>query len=724
MRCFHCMKELTGNVKFCPYCGKTVDEPNLPHHLVEGTVLNGRYYVGNPLGEGGFGITYVGFDLVLKIKVAIKEYFLSGCANRSHTFSNEVTPGCGSQSELFEKGKERFLQEAQSVAQFSQESGIVDVRDYFTENNTAYIVMEYIEGVTLFQYLRDNGVMKADRLINYMLPIMQTLEKMHTHNIIHRDISPDNIMVSKDGSLKLLDFGAARYFSGSAVQTMSVVIKQSYAPYEQYRRNGNQGPWTDVYGLCATIYKCITGIAPPDALDRIVKDELKPPAQLGADISPKTEQALLRGLEIYPENRWQSVGQLINALAADEQPNVIIEEPQKTVAADDLITPKRHSFRRATLIIYAAAAVALAVFAVFVFTPFFAKQTDSEPQAESKQSFSEITIPLYNAASAPNEVITATQAEASSSAEEISADEKPSSFAEKTTSAESEKHSAGETQEIIKEFTDETTLSARYYHAVGLKTDGSLISAGWNKFGQCNIDSWTNISAVATGYGHTLGLKNNGTVVAVGDNAKGQCNVGEWKNIISVSGGYMHSVGLKADGTVVATGLNDYGQCNVSGWKNIVAVSAGYSHTVALKSDGTVVATGWNEYGQTDLGGWKDIVSVCAEGVVTLGLKSDGTVASAGDNAHGQRNITGWKNIVSVGEGDWHTAGLKSDGTVVAAGDNADGQCNVSGWNNIVAISVGAFSTYGLRSDGTVVATGRNKYGQCDVSGWTDIRLP
>ena len=217
-------------------------------------------------------------------------------------------------------------------------------------------------------------------------------------------------------------------------------------------------------------------------------------------------------------------------------------------------------------------------------------------------------------------------------------------------------------------------------HTVGLKRDGTVVAAGDNDYGQCDVSGWNDIIAVSAGHYDTVGLKRDGTVVAVGDNDYGQCDVSGWSDIIAVSAGRLHTVGLKRDGTVVATGSNNFGQCDVSGWSDIIAVSAGEYHTVGLKRDGTVVAVGYNDDGRCDVSVWSDIIAVSAGGYHTVGLKKDGTVVAVGDNDYGQCDVSGWRDIIAVSAGINHTVGLKKDGTVVAVGDNFNGQCNVSGW--------------------------------------------
>lgn len=364
MHCFHCMHELPAGVAtgFCPRCGKLAQEANAPHQLASGTILNNRYLVGNVIGEGGFGITYIGFDRSLDMRVAIKEYYPSSCANRLSNYSNDVTITYGDGYDYFVNGQERFLKEAKSIAKFTDDNGIVDVRDYFTANNTAYIVMEYLEGIDLRRYIRQYGVFRPDAIFRLMLPIMRALEKIHGAGIIHRDISPDNIMYLHDGTLKLTDFGAARQFSDYELKTMSVVLKPGYAPYEQYSRKGNQGPWTDVYSLCATIYTCITGKTPPDSLDRSRGEALVPPSALGVHISPALESILLRGMALPIEGRIHTAGELKQLTENALRGNMPVH-PGKQPQPE---TPKPKS-KAAAIIALVSAVVVVAGLIIFVF---------------------------------------------------------------------------------------------------------------------------------------------------------------------------------------------------------------------------------------------------------------------------------------------------------------------------------------------------------------------
>lgn len=297
----------------CPACRLTAGNyvPS-PHHLPPGTVLLDRYLVGRVLGEGGFGITYIGCDLRLELKVAIKEYYPVDRATRNASASLEVTSFIGPSARSFERGKHKFLGEAQVMARMDKQQVIVGVRDFFEVNNTAYIVMEYIEGTTFRDLVEQRGGgIPPDELFVMLEPLFKALSHMHEAGLIHRDISPDNLML-ECGRVRLLDFGCARE-AAHGTETMTIALKHGYAPLEQYQQKG-QGPWTDIYALCATIYYCLTGKAPPQALDRIAEDNLLLPSKLGIPITPKQEQALLKGLSIQPRRRFQTAEELHAAL--------------------------------------------------------------------------------------------------------------------------------------------------------------------------------------------------------------------------------------------------------------------------------------------------------------------------------------------------------------------------------------------------------------------------
>ena len=277
------------------------------YSLQRNTGLIGRYVIQKVLGQGGFGITYLGIDKLYGNKVAIKEYYPQKIAMRKAQYEDVVTVTSIEEKNNYNKGKKRFLDEAQVMARFNKNEGIVKILDFFEANNTAYIVMEYLEGITLKQYLGKYGVIQFRNLIEMMLPLLEALIEIHSQGLIHRDISPDNIMVQHNGKLKLMDFGAARDYTESGNKSLTVILKPGYAPPEQYQTHGVQGPWTDIYALCATIYKCLTGITPPDAIARVMDDKFKEPDQLDGKLSPDIKKILWKGMNIFPEERYQDI---------------------------------------------------------------------------------------------------------------------------------------------------------------------------------------------------------------------------------------------------------------------------------------------------------------------------------------------------------------------------------------------------------------------------------
>jgi len=320
--CMSCFTQHAAPTNPCPVCGYDETAQELPLHILRPrTILNGKYLLGKVLGQGGFGITYIGWDLNLDIKVAIKEYYPSGFVTRetSSAGTSTVQPFTGSQGDFFLKGREKFINEAKTLAKFFALPGIVSIKDYFQENGTAYISMEYIEGQTLKDYLSQmGGRLPAGQIFEMMKPVMSSLAEIHSVGLIHRDISPDNIMISKEGHMKLLDFGAARDFTDSGNQSMSIMLKPGFAPEEQYRSRGVQGPWTDVYALSATIYKCITGVTPEESVERVHEDQVRPPSMLGIPVDPSQETALMIGMAVLQKNRFQGVSELYNALYAPQ----------------------------------------------------------------------------------------------------------------------------------------------------------------------------------------------------------------------------------------------------------------------------------------------------------------------------------------------------------------------------------------------------------------------
>ena len=318
LTCYKCFHPL-NHPGFCPKCGynNSAYHPQ-PHYLLPGTVLHGRYLLGTALGEGGFGITYSGFDTALDRRVAVKEFFPQGSVWRESEKSAEVSCLTSSSQQLiFKNGKLKSLQEAKSLAKLDDIGAIVRVLDFFEENNTAYIIMEYVEGVTLKAYAkRSSETMSPEEAVTLLLPVMHALKIMHRRGFVHRDISPDNIMLPPAGDAKLLDFGAVKAVTDVAGNaTEHPVVKRGFSPIELYSNKGLIGPWSDVYAMCATIFYLVTGKPLPEPVERMENDTVIISALRGK-LSPALQTALLHGLSIQPGKRCQSMDELIDSLTA------------------------------------------------------------------------------------------------------------------------------------------------------------------------------------------------------------------------------------------------------------------------------------------------------------------------------------------------------------------------------------------------------------------------
>lgn len=280
------------------------------------TILNGKYEIRHLLGAGGFGMTYLAEDKSLRQMVVLKEYFPPQLTRREEEGNALVLPREKKDLRTFQKGKADFLLEARRMSKLFKVPAVVKILDWFEENNTAYLVMEQVRGISLESYMERMEVpFSFERAWEMLEPVAKALEKVHALGIIHRDLNPSNLMVQEDGTIKVIDFGAARKYLDNE-KTMTVLVKRGYAPLEQYMHKGKQGPWTDVYALCATLYEMITGVRPDPSISRAKKDELFLPSSYGAEISPEEEAALTRGLELDYRKRFPDMKALAAGFSA------------------------------------------------------------------------------------------------------------------------------------------------------------------------------------------------------------------------------------------------------------------------------------------------------------------------------------------------------------------------------------------------------------------------
>lgn len=378
--CYSCFREYE-NSAVCPHCGVDIsDQPRkYPHALSPGTIVGGQYIIGRVLGQGGFGITYAAQDYNSKNLVAIKEFLPEQFAARNG--SKQVNLYSAQHENDFKFGKENFLAEAKTLSQFNGLPNICDIYSYFEENGTAYFVMEYVDGISMSDYMKSKGGrLDVEEAKALLIPVMKALGNVHAKGIIHRDIAPDNIMVCPDGKVTLIDFGAARYSMGEKSRSLDVILKHGFAPKEQYTRHGRQGPYTDVYAIAATFYYAITGKLPPEAIDRINNEEVILPSALGAKISEAEEDALLKGLSVEAPARYQSMAEFIAALTGETH-----SEPKTAEAPAakkrDISLPQQISLKPKYL---AAAAIALVVIIIAAF--LMGRGSGSSPAAQHSGS--------------------------------------------------------------------------------------------------------------------------------------------------------------------------------------------------------------------------------------------------------------------------------------------------------------------------------------------------
>lgn len=318
--CYNCMEQIANDkITICPNCGKPLVSQRISDkYLVPGTVLQGKFIVGNPLGAGGFGNTYIGYNKLLLHKVAIKEYYPEQYSMRAAD-GITVTASEASMRSRFRVGLQQFLEEARSVASLQDIKGVVSIYTFFEENGTGYIVMEYMEGMDVRTILKKSG-----NKIDYewsrkvILTVLYTLRDIHKRGVLHRDIAPDNIFVTNEGVIKLIDFGAARHATALANMRQEIILKQGYAPIEQYSRNAKQGPYTDIYAVAALFYRMLTGMKPLPANERLSKDSIIPPSKMGIAIPEQAECAIMICLSVQPEYRLQSADEFIEALDGKE----------------------------------------------------------------------------------------------------------------------------------------------------------------------------------------------------------------------------------------------------------------------------------------------------------------------------------------------------------------------------------------------------------------------
>lgn len=351
--------------------------------LVPGTVLKERYQIEGILGEGGFGITYEGQHLEYDCKVAIKEYFPFGLASRDYADSNQNLHIFRGENDEYERGKKRFLNEAEILKEYQYLQGIVTVMDCFESNLTAYIVMEYVEGVTLQQYVKENGSLSYQELLQLLEPVMKSLAQIHRRGVIHKDISPSNLLIGLDNQARLIDFGAADLLENRYKGNNTVILKTGYAPPEQYLAEGKQGAWTDVYAMSAMMYMALIGKSPVDAVARLQGTELQPSVQEINGLENWQRKALVTGMELKISNRYKNMEELLDALTVCPLREDENTKYQRTISKDvkhqvETLNEEYKTFRKGAVIL-----VCLLLLGVVLWSPWKRYEDDRKDTAQS-----------------------------------------------------------------------------------------------------------------------------------------------------------------------------------------------------------------------------------------------------------------------------------------------------------------------------------------------------
>lgn len=333
--CLGCMRQMDKN-EACSYCGLVQKDyhPN-PRCLMPGTVLMNRYMLGKVLGEGSFGITYIGWDMVLSIPVAVKEYFPTSYVSRDVLCSSDMHIYVYEKKNAvdYKKQLRGFYKEAQLLSRFRNLDSIVSVRDFFYANGTAYIIMEYIEGMSLKEYIKREGHLSGEQTLSLLKPVLLDMDKIHKMGIIHRDISPDNLILNEEGKLIVIDFGSARMKNMDWTKTITVMFKRGFSPEEQYHSKGKQGAYTDIYALCAVMYYMLTGIVPEESVSRMIRDKLMPLTSMKhIHLTYEQKSAIMKGMSVNIKARFQDLEGLYVALFSQGQSKVITGKHKRSIA--------------------------------------------------------------------------------------------------------------------------------------------------------------------------------------------------------------------------------------------------------------------------------------------------------------------------------------------------------------------------------------------------------
>ena len=765
--CRGCMCEMNPPQRICPICGydNGQEEKRSEKCLPEHTILQGRYLLGRVLGEGGFGITYLALDLKEEQAVAIKEYFPVGLASRAgqHTGkkAKTVLVMAGEAGIHYKEGLQKFARESQTLARFRELPGIVTARDFFFENDTAYLVMEYVKGQSLKEYMvwysqnnTKGDPMEYQVALALLEPVLHSLIEIHKAGIIHRDISPDNILVDDEAKVTLIDFGAARQeVRRNEMRSMTIMVKHGYAPEEQYRTHGEQGPWTDVYALCATLYHMISGRLPEESIERLYQDAVVPlkSLPLSVPVPEEISDVIEKGMAVRKGKRYQTAEALYtdlqNAWQAvrkrqeaerirkrDEEEQRRQEEQRRREAGKKREEERNAAERRQKELLRAKRELEekkrdeerriIQEKERERRRKLEEKRRDEEKriiqeqekEAETRNKYlqneikrrweileikgkwgasgvfilSVLVIFIYTFSTMKREQSVETAKLAESGTE-----------TEMITEVAEEVVTEVDTEAVIAEATEAVTEAAEtstYTELEREETEAETLRQLFVKESEAAEDK----TAVDLPDTEEEYYQEAVKAQQAGDTAQAAImfgKAGDYRDARDRSMELWSEVVVREDGII-----------SVNPYRSSPSI-------LAVKEDGTVCTTDEKYKGVED---WTDIVSVSAGAEHCLGLRADGTVVACGDNLFGEGDVSDWTDIVSISAGFCDSVGLKSDGTVVTCAGDTDMEEDVSVWKDIVAISVYYTDVVGLKTDGTVVTSGDGEDSR-GISSWENL---
>ncbi len=765
-RCLGCMAEKRSGEAVCPKCGYTDGTaPKEPLHIIPGTEIKNRYLIGTTLGFGGFGITYIAWDKTLKQKVAIKEYFPGDFATRMPGESR-VTAFKGEMTQQYQAGLKRFMSEAQKLAKYGHVEGIVSIYDIFHENETAYIVMEYLEGQDVKSYLKDKGgKLTYDETMEIITPILKTLQIVHRDQLIHRDISPDNIFITKENKIKLLDFGAARYATTTHSKSLSVILKPGYAPEEQYRSKGIQGSWSDVYAVAATMYKMLTGMVPDEALERRVNDQLVEPAKMGVQMPANAEIALMNALVVKAEQRTGTAEAFLRELTGEDTAERIIVKKEKEDKGKWPGWLKALVIASAVLMI--AAPITLVLAKQFVIADHVMDITIPNVQnmsrEEAKAAIEEAGMQYmevdseYNVFAEKDTVLSQDPKSGTMGSSDtvvevvISAGPEyaivPDMTYVETEQAVAELEELGFKTVVIEENSDTApgvicaqSIAPQESQVIGRKViiTKSLGYENATSGEDCVIP---NISGMEMEEAKNL-LKSEGlyivkeeeewneeievgvilsqnieqdTTAKTGDVIKVSVSKGKEQVIVPY---VINKTSIEAFDTLESLGFDVDIQLEYSDTvehRDVIKQNIDSNEIVYIHDDNNIIIT----ISLGEMGKQRNTIAA-GDGYV-VGITEDLTCVSTGINDYGQCDVYEWRNIETISVGYSHTLAINTSGELMGTGRNDSGDLNIDGWINVIACSAGGAHTVALLSNGQLLSTGSIDRGQRDISNWIGI---